>query len=100
MLIKFQNGVLCDKATQIERIVSQFEARPLQDVLIALNDSTGKVSCGMIRKPMHFYMEPVQLVKVGNNKFLIIKLTSFRGIVQYAWRPMGGAKGDDNGQSI
>jgi len=55
MLIRLQGGVLCDEAAHIKQIISQFQARPLQDVLIALNKSTGKSSCGMVRRPTLFY---------------------------------------------
>jgi len=99
MLIMFQNGVLCDEAIQVERIVSQFENKALKDVLVALNSSTGEISCGMIRRPVHFYMEPDRVVTVGEKKFLIIRLTSLRGLVQYAWRRLGEAS-DDGGQNV
>ncbi|MGI9407188.1 MAG: hypothetical protein ACR2O4_12535, partial [Hyphomicrobiaceae bacterium] len=88
IVIRFQDGVLCDTAEQIENIVSQYGEKPLKDVLVALNDKTGKVSCGMVRRPVFLVMEPLRVVGSPVGKLIIIKLTAFTGLVQYAWRPM------------
>lgn len=99
MLIKFQDGVLCDEADQVERIVAQHGKVPLRDVLVALNDTTGKVSCGMVRKPLMLFMEPLRVVDTGGKKFMIVKLTTLRGTIQFAWRPMSVDE-DDKGESV
>ena len=99
ILIRFQDGVLCDKADQVESIVAQHGKMPLRDVLVALNDKTGKISCGMVRQPVMLYMEPLRVVNTDGKKFMIIKLTTLRGAVQYAWRPMGSDEQED-GQSV
>ena len=84
--VKFQNGVLCDKVTQIEEIVSQYGQIPLNAALDKINARTGKISCGVVKKPMVWLMEPLRIVATPGGKLAIVKLTSRSGFVQYAWR--------------
>ena len=68
VLVHFQQGVLCDEAGQIEEIISQYGDRPLKDVLISLNERTGKLSCGMVLNSVLIRMTPLRIVAtpVGN----------------------------------
>lgn len=85
MLVEFQRGLLCDEVGQVEEIVSQFGHTPLGDVLVSLNERTGKISCGVVMKPMFLLMEPLRVVSTPAGKMVIVKLTDpTGGRVQYA----------------
>ncbi|MGI9407082.1 MAG: hypothetical protein ACR2O4_11990 [Hyphomicrobiaceae bacterium] len=98
MLIKFHEGVLCDKADQVEEVISQYGQKPLKAVLVALNARTGKTSCGMVSKPALLVMESQKVVATPGGKMVIVKLTARSGMVQYTWRALGSSKED--GQAI
>ena len=89
ILVQFQRGVLCDEAGQIEEIISQYGDRPLKDVLISLNERTGKLSCGMVLNPVLMRMTPLRIVATPVGNMIIVKLTDVSGRAQFTWRPMG-----------
>ena len=93
MLIKFEYGIMCDESGQIEEIISQYGQKPLQEVLVAVNERTGKVSCGVVRNPVLLVMEPVRVIGTPAGRMLIVKLTAINGLIQYAWRPIGKTAG-------
>ena len=95
-VIRFQQGVLCDEAGQIAEILSQFGQGTLQGVLETVNKRTGKVSCGVVKKPIVWLMEPLSIVSTPGGKMAIVRLTSRTGIVQYAWRKLENFASEGN----
>ena len=92
VVVVIEQGIVCDRAEQIAKIVSQYGQKPLQQVVDSLNQSTGKRSCGIIQKRMVLMAEPVRIVDTPIGQMKIMKLTTYAGHVQYAWEEFNAQK--------